>query len=345
MAVTKFMGVPIENIVGIMATPIENISSIGGEEVEVGGDFAVVSIGKQGSSYIGSMERMTITAPGSNAVHGNFITAKYGAGAGSNGRNARGIFMGGYNSSGSVHQGIEYTNIRSAGDATSYGSSVVSAHHGSAAATNGINDRMVSTNGSTGTIGATDIDRMEWLTISSGSSSTDFGTSTLARGGPMGCSNATNEKFIAAGGYRSLVTRKLIDTLTINTASSCTGWGDLSGNRHGGGSTDNGENDRGLFAGGANTATNIFSGIEYTTISVSGSSADSGFALTFSLRGSAGVSNKTNEAALFCGGQDGSEGNQQTVIHACTINNLANATVWGNLLQSSGPECGGVNDN
>jgi hypothetical protein len=344
MAVVKFMGVPVGNLASIMQTPIEDIGDIGGGEL-VAGDLAVVSIGKSGSSYIASMERMTITSPGSNAVHGNFITAKYGAGGGSNGRNVRGVFLGGYNSSGSVHQGIEYINIRSAGDAGSYGSSVVAAHHGGAAATNGINDRMVSANGSTGTIGATDIARLEWLTISSGSSSTDFGASTLARGGSMGCSNATGERFIAGGGYRTLVTRSLIDTLTINTASACTSWGDLSGSRHGGGSTDNAENDRGIISGGANSATNIISSIEYTTISVSGSSANSGFSLTFSLRGPAGVSNKTNEAALFAGGQDGNEGNPQTVIHACTINSLANATVWGNLLQSGGPECEGVNDN
>ena len=344
MPITKFMGVPIENLASIMQTPIEDIGSIGGEDV-VAGDWAVVSIGNQGGSYIASMERMTITSPGSNAVHGNFITAKYGAGGGSNGRNARGIFLGGYNSSGSVHQGIEYTNIRSAGDAASYGSSVVAAHHGGAAATNGINDRMVSANGSTGTIGVTDISRLEWLTISSGSSSTDFGTSTQSRAGSMGVSNATNERFVAAGGYTSLITRSTMDTLTINTASSCTSWGSLSSARHGGGSTDNGENDRGLFAGGANSATNIISDISYTTVSVSGSSASSGFSLTFSLRGPAGVSNKTNESALFAGGQDGSEKNPQMVIHACTINSLANATVWGSLLQAGGPECEGVNDN
>ena len=346
--ITHWNDVPIEAVTafddGIPAEAVTEWGEIP-DPLPTGGDTAIVTMGYDGSTYKNWMESMNILEAGSNAISGYHVTAHYGCSAASNGGSGRGLFSCGVNTQGIQSDYIEYVDIPNGGDSAEFGNSSLSAHHASAAASNGENDRMVSANGATLPT-SSQFASSEYHTISTTGNATQHSNTQQARQSMAAMSNATNEKFIVAGGYGASLMRNQVDQMTINTLSAFSDWGDLSPNKWGINGVDNGVNDRGVWlCGQTSFSSGLNDTIDYLTISTGGSCVSPGFSCTVSKRGRAVVSNKDNEAALALGGIGTLETSPVSTIDAFTINSLADATLWGGLTSTSGPECEGVNDN
>lgn len=219
------------------------------------------------------IDYITISAPGNATDFGDLTVRRRDLAATSNGTSDRGIFGGGYGDAGGYNNTIDYITISSAGDATDFGDLTV-ARHGLAATSNGTNDRGIFGGGDP--FGAFVINTIDYVTISSAGSATDFGDLTITRRQLTATSNGINDRGIFGGGWSidPYKNESTIDYITISSTGNATDFGDLTVARYSPGATSNGTSDRGVFGGGWSTA--YENTIDYITISSAGDATDFG---------------------------------------------------------------------
>ena len=249
----------------------------------------------------------------------------------------RGIFAGGVTTV--ATKTIDYITISTTGNATDFGDLTVP-KVGMTGTSNGTNGRGIFAGGQNST--PTDLDVIDYITILSPGTATDFGNLTAIKRYPAGSSNGTNERGVSGGGYATVgpIRFDVIEYITISNTGNATNFGDLTTSRSTISATSNGTNDRGVWGGGYAPGT-VSDIIDYITISNTGNATDFGN-LTVARYYSASTSNTTNERGVFAGGVSSTD-----VIDYITINSASNATDFGNLLSADNrvaPTSNGTNE-
>ena len=225
----------------------------------------------------------------------------------------RGLFGGGSSSS----DVIQYINISSTGNATSFGT-LITAGYGRASCSS--STRGLWGGGGTSGGGGTKLDSIEYVTIASTGNGTNFGSLTQVRNGVTGLSNSTRGLFGGGLTGGSGTYTNIIDYVTIASTGNATDFGDLYRSTQWVGACASPT--RGIFAGGQSE---IYSNdIGYVTISSTGNTTDFGD-LTVARGYLSGCSSSTR--GLIAGGHN-TGGN---VIDYFTIATTGNATSFGNL--------------
>ena len=149
----------------------------------------------------------------------------------------KGVFVGGENS----QTTLDYVTIATTGNASSWGGSFSTGSHSGGIGNVNNGTRGVIAIGGTSS-GSSYEDIIEYLTMTTGSNSTDFGSLTQARSTPSQASTDTRGVFgggkFTSGSSSGTVT---IDYITIATTGNATDFGDLTQARYiGGGVSDQG---------------------------------------------------------------------------------------------------------
>ena len=264
------------------------------------GAFAATSNGYTGRGIFGggssagtslnTVAYITFAVPSNSTSFGTLSLARNSLSSTSNGVSDRAVFAGGqpFNGSANYAQTIDWLTVSTGGSATSY-SSLIDPLSILSSTSNGVSDRAVFAGGklSTGTY----TDTIEYLTISTGGSTVDFGNLTIPRGLLTATSNGVSDRAVFAGGYFGTGDTRTprIDYITISTSSNATTWGNLTISTEGLGSTSNGTSDRGVLAGGDAGGSNTKT-MNYLTISTTGTVSYFGD-LTATMYRAAGTSN------------------------------------------------------
>ena len=226
---------------------------------------------------------------------------------------------------------IDYVTISTRGSAIVFGTLTGTHTHGanSRGFSNGIKQRAIFCNSD----GASSVNVLQYVTISTPGDATDFGDMLVA-GRPAGAtSNGPNDRGIIMGG-RSV---NIIEYVTISTTGDSTDFGDGIGLNDEGG-LSNGVHDRAIGFGGPGNY-----GIEFVTISTTGNSA--GFGDRFLVPGGATVSNANNERGIIGGsGYSPSQPLQASYIEFMTINSAGNAELFGEYITGNRSRHGGLNN-
>ena len=236
-----------------------------------------------------AMDYVTIATPGNATTFGNYTAPpfctqsgytagmNYGSAGCSNASNDRGVWWGGSPWTDKCNT-IAYITISSTGNTTDFGDMVGPKKYNTylGASSNGTNDRGVVLGGygASSTGGSTsNVQEIEYITITSTGNSTDFGDLTVAKRNPAGTSNGPNERCVIGGGFDSAATN-VIEYITLNSLGNGTDFGNLltAGNNAAGGATSNGLGERAIWMGGASDS-NV---IQYVTISTPGDAIDFG---------------------------------------------------------------------
>lgn len=221
-------------------------------------------------SSLNIMEYVTISSTGNTTDFGDLTTATRQFSATSNGSNDRGVWGGGYSSSNTTINVLQYVTISSAGNATDFGDATT-VMQDNAATSNGTNERGIWMGGNRPSLS----NIIDYITISTTGNSTDFGDLSTNISYPAACSNHTNERGVRLGGYDGSGQSNVIEYVTINTTGNVTDFGDLITAIYGSTGTSSGTEERGLSMGGypGGVNTNV---IEYITISSTGDGQDFG---------------------------------------------------------------------
>ena len=234
----------------------------------------------------------------------------------------RGITGGGKTNSG-YHAGMDYFNIASAGNASSFGN-LTTARRNLGAASDSI--KGVFAAGDTGSKSNV----IDYVTIASTSNASDFGDLTAAIAGPdQGCSDGGYGLF-SGGADSSTNFRTQIEYITIASTGNAGDFGDLTLGR--GYHAACADATRGVMAGGGDQAhpnppTNT---IDYVTIATPGNSTDFGD-LNNQRKAWAGCSSTTR--GVFGGGSTAAHG-QSNDIYYITIDTTGDSSDFGNLTRS-----------
>ncbi|RLE64910.1 MAG: hypothetical protein DRJ47_06445 [Thermoprotei archaeon] len=238
-----------------------------------------------------------------------------------------GLFGGGSTDTGTTNS-IEYVVISSTPTvtATSFGN-LTSARYWITATSNGTSDRGVF-GGGVGS-GGSPTNTMDFVTISTPSNASTFGSLSTARYALAATSNGTNDRGVFGGGYDGSVRLSSIEYVTISSTPPVTAssFGDLTVARLELAATSNGTNNRGVFGGGADSG-GPTSTIDYISISTPGSAYEFGD-LNKSRRSLAATSNGTNDRGLFGGGLTG-EGATSSIEYI-TISTPSGGADFGSL--------------
>lgn len=180
----------------------------------------------------------------------------------------------------------------------------------------------------------TNIDKVIIATLGN---STDFGDTTISRGGGAACGIASSTRGIFAGGYDGNASAKtnVIEYVTISTASNATDFGDLTEARQmpaGASSSTRGV----IAAGGASSLSNV---IDYITIASTGNATDFGDT-TQARDGPGGVSSSTR--GVFGGGYKATHPTSSNVMDYITIASTGNASDFGDLTVARNYVGGGI---
>jgi len=187
------------------------------------------------STSVNAIDYITISTIGDAIDFGDLTVIRDHLASTSNGTNDRGIFAGGYNTSSTLFNIIDYITISTIGNATDFGD-LNSVKYMLASTSNGTNNRGVFGGGLSGS----SINVIEYITISTVGNATDFGDLTVARNGLGATSNGTNERGVFGGGYTTSSTLfNIIDYITISTIGDATDFGDLTQAKRGIGACSN----------------------------------------------------------------------------------------------------------
>jgi hypothetical protein len=221
----------------------------------------LVAGGVVAPSYSNSIDYITISSTGNSADFGDLTRGRWSFAGLSN--SSRGIFGGGYNVSlpGFNISTIDYVQIQSAGNAVSFGSLTQARREvaGCSSSTRGLFGM-----GRYATPATTDVNIIDYVTISTTSNATDFGDLTLVRTAGASSSNSTRGIFV--GGVPNT---NVIDYVTIASLGNAQDFGDLLTAQYLGSSCAS--SIRGIIAGGVTI--NV---IQYVTISTLGNAQDFG---------------------------------------------------------------------
>ncbi len=189
------------------------------------------------SGYTNRIDYVTIASTGNATDFGDLTAARKNGSTTSDGTKA--VFFGGENS----QTTLDYVTIATTGNAASWGGSFSTGTN-----TGGIGNVNNGTRGVIavgGTSGASYSDIIEYLTMTTGSNSTDFGNLSQGRSTPSQASTDTRGVFgggkYQSGGSSGTVT---IDYITIATTGNATDFGDLTTARYAGGAVSDQGGDR-----------------------------------------------------------------------------------------------------
>ena len=235
----------------------------------------------------------------------------------------RGIFAGGYSTTSTNNDEIEYVNIETTGNSIDFGtlSGDVRSNNGLASRTRGL---------SFGGQNPGFVNTIEYITISSTGNATNFGDiGAMSTGGwATGISNGT--RGVLAGMYingASPVMQNNIDYLAIAQLGNSIDFGDLTQGRAGGVGTVASPT-RGIWAGG-DTPSDVNT-IDYITTSTLGNAADFGD-LTLARNQLGGASNAVR--GIFAGGYNNpGTSTDNNLIDYITMTSLGNAVDFGDLV-------------
>jgi hypothetical protein len=233
-----------------------------------------------GSPYMNdpTMQYITIGSPGNASDFGDFENLRNAAGVSSG---TRGVFAGGRASTSVVNE-LDYITISTTGNATNFGSLSVT-RFGATGASN-------ETRGLFGGGKATQINPVagtsnviDYITIASTGTATDFGDLSVTRGDAAGVSSLTRAVFcggaLSSSGAWSVF--NTMDYVAIASTGNATDFGDLTNYAKENSGTSNGT--RGIMCmglGGTNVYTaysyKIGNTIEYITIASTGNATDFG---------------------------------------------------------------------
>ena len=219
-----------------------------------------------GDDQTNTMDYTTIQSTGNSFDFGDLTYDCRGVKGLSN--NTRGLFFGGHDDTPAATRvyfdNINYLTITSLGNASEFGSLDQKLYRvaGLASPTRG-----VMSGGSTPSPTSVDINRIQYVTISSLGDTQDFGDLTRTASGGIGASNSTRGLF-AGGGTVS----NTIEYITIASLGDAIDFGDLIQSRFSLGSAAS--QIRAVFGGGDGTTQ--FNIIDFVTISTTGDAADFG---------------------------------------------------------------------
>lgn len=223
------------------------------------------------------IEYVTITSKGNSADFGDLNEPHMYSSAVSNGTNDRGVILFGEYGNFSYTDKFEYVTISSAGNAAAFGTRSAGGGSGIYGCSNGTGERGVFT---VWFAGGADNNTLEYITISSGGDSTDFGDITDDRTAVTALSNDTNERGLFAGGSSSFADGwNAIDWITISSTGNAASFGILATGSEYPDGASSGTDERGIIATGQtlidenSVSSNI---IEYVTISTTGNAVDFG---------------------------------------------------------------------
>jgi hypothetical protein len=223
---------------------------------------------------------------------------------------------------------MDYFNINSLGNAINY----IGAFYGNSSngqpgtfegvTSNGVNDRGITTY----------YEKINYFTISTTGTVTDFGNQSVSKYGRGTTSNGTNERAIFCGGYSNTYTSD-ITYCTISTTGNSSSFGNLNQTQIIAGTASNDTNERAVTAGGRTTGGGTLKVIDFVTISTTGNATYFGD-MTLARRNGPGCeSNGINDRAFFAGGW---AGYHTDVIDYVTISTTGNAKNFGNLTKDDG---------
>ena len=304
-------GVSTNNSTGCMIIPAGPTENRGGRGRGV--------FGGGSPSQVNIMNFITISTAGNAEDFGDMTTGHQSRAAFASA--TRGLFAGGYTPSGESSK-IDYVIISSKGGANDFGDTVITRQNpmGSSDATRGIYG------GSRySTTAVNNSSLIEFVTMASTGSGSNFGNLITGRGAMGTCSSPTRGIFAGGGTSSPVVVSNSIEYVTIQTLGDSQDFGDLSGaalDPYGGVSSTT----RGLLSGifPAVPATNI---IEFITIATLGNATDFGD-LTVARSGSAKMSNSVR--GVFAKGRGGSSPyTYYNTIDFVTIASTGNASDFG----------------
>jgi hypothetical protein len=175
---------------------------------------------------------------------------------------------------------------------------------------------------------------MDYITISTGGTASDFGNLTVARYGLAGCAN--QERGVFAGGQSSSV---VIDYITIATAGVATTWGYDFGRTSSYGMYSTASDTRGIFAGGESPMSNS---IDYITIATPSTSTTFGIVGTpypLTSAGKQGGDMTDGTRGLFLGGES-----RLTTIDYITIDTFGTCLDWGDIASTESSGQGNISN-
>ena len=217
--------------------------------------------------YGAKVDYVTISSTGTAIDFGASLTFGRRAVCGC-GNQTRGLFAGGNNDASplTIYNTIDYITIASTGDVVDFGD------FGTADTSSGVSARGCLSSPTRAVFGGgetpTNLNNMDFVTISTLGDSQDFGDLSAANRHLDGCSNSVRGLF---GGGTPTQTNT-IDYITISSTGNATNFGDLikSGNNRGTCSSPT----RGVWAGGY--VPSVDRTIEYVTINTEGNAVDFG---------------------------------------------------------------------
>ena len=222
------------------------------------GTRAVFIAGTTGT-YTDTMDYVTVATTGNATDFGDTLSAiQSGAGVSSE---TRGV-TGGGNTSGGVSNVIQYITIDTLGNATTFGVNLTQARHSPSGVSSGTRGVWM------GGFGSGNVSTMDYITIATTGTCTNFGNLLASRRAGAGCGSKT--RGLIGGGYEGGHVNT-IEYITIASTGNSTDFGDLtrSNNVLGACSSDT----RGVWGGGNNTNVNT---IDYVTIDATGNATDFG---------------------------------------------------------------------
>jgi hypothetical protein len=259
----------------------------------------------------------------------------FSGGAGPEGGASARAITGMGDASGSLTSNMEYFNITTAGNASSFGNLNQSARHGWATASTTralLGGGVISGNNNSSVI--------DYVTIATTGNATSFGTSYASRPRCMNAGGNTTRSVIAGAGFQDGSQSVNIEYHTFATTGNGTFFGDLISRRQyaAGGSSPT----RTVFAAGYQTSpsTAVLSSIEYITTATTGNATSFG-SLTVALESRGSGANSTR--CLFTGGY-GLTGPQVAVVEYITIASTGNGTDYGDLSVTRSSSMGTAND-
>ena len=178
-------------------------------------------------------------------------------------------------------------------------------------------------------LSATPVNTIDFISMQSTGSATDFGDLTATRTSPASGSSST--RVLCAGSYDPAPTNKdVIDYITIATQSNATSFGTLSVAR--GEFSGVSSPTRAVFGGGTSGSTTIRNTLDYVTISSLGSAITFGSLFTGRYCPAAASS---NTRGLFAGGQAPSPTGVCNIIEYITIASTGNSVDFGDLTETA----------
>jgi hypothetical protein len=206
-----------------------------------------------GSSTI---DYTAIATFGNTSNFGNLTQARCLTASNSNGTSNRGVFGGGSTTGMAAHDvtTVDYITISSLGNATSFGV-IDTSRGGMAGLSNGVNNRGIFAGGDQGG-GFSGGTYIQYITISSASNATSFGTMSGIHVYCGGFSNDTSGRGVVAGGstnWASTAVSNLTEYFAIATTGNASTFGNLAQGRVVLTGTSNGTGNVGVFAGGTNS--------------------------------------------------------------------------------------------